>query len=263
MGLRRHSVAAKRIGINLYSLRDHTQEAGALRETLRRVRDMGYEGVQISGIRDLDPSAIAEAVKEIGTPVAATHMGWEQFTKDTDTVVDVHRSYGCSHTAIGSLPEDYRSLAGIRRFLDELGPVMERLRAEGMDFSYHNHNHELAHFDRVPWLGRLIEESADLGLCFEIDTYWIQAGGGDPVAWMARCTGRMPLLHLKDMIVTTAREQRFAPVGDGNLEWDEILSTAERCGVEWYLVEQDTFYGADPFTDVERSCRFLRKRLGK
>ena len=75
--------------------------------------------------------------------------------------------------------------------------------------------------------------------------------------------GRIPLLHVKDMTITASREQRFVPVGDGNLEWDKIFRTAERAGVEWYLVEQDTNYGADPFRMVERSCRFLRERLGR
>jgi sugar phosphate isomerase/epimerase len=64
------------------------------------------------------------------------------------------------------------------------------------------------------------------------------------------------------MTITPDREQRFAPVGDGNLEWAEILGAAERCGVEWYLVEQDSFYGADEFAQVERSCTFLRNELG-
>jgi sugar phosphate isomerase/epimerase len=130
-----------------------------------------------------------------------------------------------------------------------------------MDFSYHNHNHELTRFGGNTWLATVLEGSAGSSLNFEIDTYWIQAGGGDPVEWIRRCSGRIPLLHVKDMIVTPEREQRFAPVGDGNLEWEKIFAVAETAGVQWYLVEEDTFYGADPFEDVARSSRFLHKAL--
>ncbi len=255
-------MADRRIGINLYSLRDYTQEPEALTMTLKRVKDMGYQGVQISGIQDPDPAAIADAVRSVGIPVAATHLGWELLTRDIDAVLNTHRLYECPHVAIGGLPDGYHSLEGLRQFVRELDPVLTRLQADGLDFSYHNHNHELAPYDGQPWLGRLISDTSSVGLNLEIDTYWIQAGGGDPVEWIKRCAGRVPLLHLKDMTITPAREQRFAPVGDGNLEWDKILRAADECGVEWYLVEQDTFYGADEFEQVERSCRFLRRELG-
>ena len=41
-------------------------------------------------------------------------------------------------------------------------------------------------------------------------------------------------------------EQLFAEVGEGNLEWPEILQACEEAGIEWYLIEQDVCQrGAD------------------
>ena len=252
-------MAEKLIGLNLYSLREFTQTEGALKETLRKVKDIGYDGVQISGIKDLAPEKITEIVSASGLPIAATHISWDMFRDQLPRVIEIHRMYGCPHAAIGGLPKEYFSLDGAAKFLRELPAVTDGLAKAGFDFSYHNHNHELAKYDGKTWLSRVFEGSAAKGLSFEIDTYWIQAGGGDPVSWIERCKGRIPLLHLKDMIVTPDREQRFAPVGDGNLEWGKILKAAGSSGVEWYLVEEDTFYDADPFEDVARSCRFLKK----
>jgi sugar phosphate isomerase/epimerase len=255
------AVGEKLIGLNLYSLREFTQTAEGLADTLKRVADIGYDGVQISGIRDLEPEAIVEIVKTSGLPVAATHLAWDLFRDEIARAVEIHDLYNCRHAAIGSLPKDYFSMEGAERFLSELPAVTGALSSSGMDFSYHNHSHELARYDGETWLATVLAGSRRSALNFEIDTYWIQAGGGDPVQWIKRCGGRIPLLHVKDMIVTPDREQRFAPVGDGNLEWDSIFSAAENAGVEWYLVEEDTFYGADPFEDVARSCRFLRGAL--
>jgi sugar phosphate isomerase/epimerase len=92
----------------------------------------------------------------------------------------------------------------------------------------------------------------------EIDVYWIQAGGGDPAAWIRKCAGREPLLHLKDMAVGPGREQRMAEIGEGNMNWSAILQAAEESGVEWYLVEQDHCYGRDPFESLAISYRNLR-----
>ena len=94
-------------------------------------------------------------------------------------------------------------------------------------------------------------------LLAELDTYWIQAGGGDPVAWIRRCAGREPLLHLKDMTVTPQREQRYTEVGEGNLNWPDILAAAEAGGVEYLLVEQDECYERDPFESLAISFRNL------
>ena len=89
------------------------------------------------------------------------------------------------------------------------------------------------------------------------DIYWIQAGGGDPAAWVTRCAGRQPLLHLKDMAVSPEREQRMAEIGEGNLNWSAILKAAGEGGVEWYLVEQDHCYGRDPFESLAISYHNL------
>ena len=254
-------MAEKKVGINLYSLREFTQTESDLTSTLRKVTGMGYQGVQISGIKGLEPEVIARLVRDANIPIAATHLSWEMFTEDVDRVIEIHKLYGCQDPAIGGLPKEYFSAEGATRFLDELGPVLERLASVGMRFSYHNHNHELAQYDGATWLRRVYEGSKAIPLNFEIDTYWITAGGGDPTAWIDRCEGKIPLLHCKDMAETPDREQQFAPVGHGNLEWDRIFPAAENSEVEWYLVEQDAYFGADPFESVAKSCEFLLSRL--
>ncbi|MCY2926086.1 MAG: sugar phosphate isomerase/epimerase, partial [Planctomycetota bacterium] len=92
----------------------------------------------------------------------------------------------------------------------------------------------------------------------ELDTYWVAAGGGDPAAWIRRLPGRQPLLHLKDMAIVPGHGQRFAPIGEGNLNWPAILAAAAESGVRWYLVEQDDCYGESCFDVLATSYRNLR-----
>ncbi len=248
----------KPVGLNLYSLRNLIQTEEGLDGALEKIKEMGYDGVQVSGIRDLDPAVIARIIAGHELEIAITHISWDLFKDDLQKVIEIHRLYKCSHAAVGSLPKEYNSLEGARRFCSEVVPVAEGLASEGLDFSYHNHSHELAKYEGKTWLQTVIEQVPGSLLKFEIDTYWIQAGGGDPAEWIRRCDGRIPVLHAKDMIVTPEREQRFAPVGSGNLEWDRIMEAAAQSGVQWYVVEQDEFYEADPFEDVATSCRWLK-----
>jgi len=247
-----------RVGAQLFTLREYTKTVSDIAETLRKVREIGYTQVQISGFGPADPVEVAKIVQDSGLAVVSTHTSWARFQDDFDAVIEEHKLWQCPHPAIGGLPGDYFSVNGLRKFLDELGPISQRLAAEGMDFSYHNHNHELVRYGNNTWLSMLYDRAAPAVLKAEIDTYWIQAGGGDPATWIRRCAGREPLLHLKDMCVTPEREQRFAEIGEGNLNWAPILQAAEEGGVEHLLVEQDRCYDRDPFESLAISYRNLK-----
>ena len=94
----------------------------------------------------------------------------------------------------------------------------------------------------------------------ELDTYWIAAGGGDPAAYIRKYPNRQPLLHFKDMIIVgvAERELRFAPIGEGNLNWPAVIDAAREAKAEFVLVEQDNCYGGDPFEALATSHRNLK-----
>ena len=252
-------MAKPRVGAQLYTVRESMKTMPDIVESLKKVAGAGYTAVQLSGHGPVDVGELAKAVEDAGLKVAATHMGWQRFLDDLDGVIGDHKAYGCVHTAVGGLSGEYQSEDGLKKFADELGPVAEKLAAEGMDFSYHNHNHELMRCGDRTWLAALYETIGGDMLKAEIDTYWIQAGGGDPAAWVKKCAGREPLLHLKDMCMAESREQRFAPIGEGNLNWAAICEAAEAGGVEYMLVEQDRCYDLDPFEALAVSYRNLKE----
>ena len=246
------------LGAQLYTTRQFTKTIEGVVETFKKVRDIGYTAVQISAFGPVDPKEVAKVIEDSGLKVASTHTGWGRFLGELDAVMEEHKLWNCPHPAIGGLGSEYRTAEGLKKFLDELGPVAERLAAEGMDFSYHNHNHEFRRIGEKTWLATLYDTADPKTLKAEIDTYWIQAGGGDPAAWVKKCAGREPLLHLKDMTMSEDREQRFAEIGEGNLNWPAILRAAEEGGVEWLLIEQDNCYGRDPFESLAISFRNLK-----
>ena len=247
-----------RLGAQLYTVRQFTKAIEGVVETFGKVRDIGYTAVQISGFGPVDPKDVAKAVADSGLTVAATHVGWGRFKDELDAVIEEHKLWKCSHPAVGGLPDEYHTVDGIGKLVDELGPIAEKLAAEGMDFSYHNHNHEFRRVNGKVWLAELYDTVDPKMLKAEIDTYWVQAGGGDPAAWVKKCAGREPLLHLKDMTIAEGRVQRFAEIGEGNLNWPAILKEAEAGGVEWLLIEQDTCYDRDPFESLAISYRNLK-----
>jgi len=247
------------IAAQLYTVRQFTKTIEGVAESLGKVKDIGYTAIQISAFGPVDPRDVARIVDDLGLTVASTHMKWERFLGDLDAVIEEHKLWNCTHPAIGGLfTREYSGADGLKKFLDELPPVAERLAAEGMDFSYHNHSHELVKVNHKSWLETLYDQAAPEMLKAEIDTYWIQHGGGDPTWWIRRCAGREPILHLKDMAITAEKEQRMAEIGEGNLNWPSILQAAEESGVQYACVEQDHCYGRDPFESLAISYRNLK-----
>ena len=101
----------------------------------------------------------------------------------------------------------------------------------------------------------LLEKSDPKYFDFELDTYWIQAGGADPVEWIRKVEGRMEVIHLKDMAILD-NEQVFAEIGEGNLDWPRIFQACRDIGVKWYAVEQDSCL-RDPFESLAISFRYI------
>lgn len=248
------------VGAQLFTLRDFCKTLGDTATTLARVREIGYTTVQLSGIAPMkeDPAALAELLRAAGLSACCTHVAFDRLCSETDAVLAEHRLWGVRHVAIGGLPNDYFTPGGVDRFVTRLRELLPKLDAQGMDFSYHNHNHEFQRIegDRT-WLAQLYASTTAQELKAELDTYWVTAGGGSPAAWIRALGPRQPLLHLKDMAVANGREQRFAAIGSGNLDWPDILAAAEEVGVEYMLVEQDRCYDADPFDELASSYRFL------
>jgi len=119
---------------------------------------------------------------------------------------------------------------------------------------YHNHDRELIHLDGKPILAHLAEKIPAQDMGFTLDTFWIQAGGGDPAQWLERLKGRVPCIHLKDC----AYGQSMAVVGEGNINFDRVFEKAEAAGTEYMLVEQDDCHGEDPMACLKRSYQYLK-----
>lgn len=244
------------IGAQLFTLRDFTKTSADIAQTMKKLRKIGYEAVQISALGPIDPAELKRIVDGEGIYICASHIPYERMRDEPERVIEEHRLWGCKYPAIGGMPDNYRTEDGYYRFARDASGVARRLAESGLYFSYHNHSFELEKFGGRTGLDILRTESDHDVFNFEIDTYWIQHGGGDPADWILRCKGRIPLLHLKDMGVKDG-QPTMMEVGEGNLNWSAILEAAREAGVEWYLVEQDICH-RDPFESLAISLQNLR-----
>ena len=248
---------ATQIAAQLYTLRNFTKTEADIAETMKKVRELGYEAVQCSALGPIAPEALKNIIDNEGITICATHTSYARMRDEPQAVIDEHQLWGCKHAAIGGIPGEYRSAEGYAKFAKEASEVGARLAEGGLTFSYHNHSFELEEFDGRTGLDILYEESDPKYFHSELDTYWIQHGGGDPAEWIRKLKDRAAIIHLKDM-VNHSSGPRFAEVGEGILDWKAILEACLYSGVEWYIVEQDSCYERDPFESLGISLRNLQ-----
>lgn len=246
------------IGAQLFTVREFCKTPKELSETLKKIADIGYETVQISGTCDYDPSWLREQLQQNGLRCVLTHIAAQKLEQDAAAVARDHDVFDCDLVGLGYFPffnENQTSQDFIRRF----GPVAKTLQENGKHFCYHHHAHEFAKEDGNLILQILCDTFDKDELYITADTYWMQAGGVSPELWLKKLSGRIPCVHCKDI----SFDRKMMPVGEGNLNWDGILSIAQSCGTRHLLVEQDDCNGEDPFDCLKRSFCNLRAMLGQ
>lgn len=244
------------IAAQLYTLREYMKTPGEIGRALERVKEMGYSAVQASGHGPVDPLELKRLADEAGVRIVATHIPYDRLKEDLDNVIRDHRTWDCRFVGLGAMPQQFRgSREGYRAFSREFNEIAKRIYDRGLKFIYHNHNFEFEKFDGATGMDLLFSETDREAFGFELDTYWIQAGGADPVEWIKRVEGRMEVVHLKDMAVKDGR-QIFAEIGEGNLNWKAIIEACRETGVQWYAVEQDACL-RDPFESLKMSLDYL------
>lgn len=246
------------IAAQLYTVREFTQTPDEIKKTLWKIKQIGYHSIQVSKTGPIEPIHLKELSKEIGLTICATHTPYERLKDDLDAVIAEHRLWNCQYVGLGAMPMEYRSgKEGFQSFIKEISGIAKIIADNGLQFVYHNHRFEFEKFDGVTGMEILFNETNPREFGFIIDTYWIQAGGANPVEWIRKVQGRMAVVHFKDMAIKS-NEQIFAEIGEGNLDWPAIIKACRETGVKWYAVEQDKCLG-DPFDSLATSLRFLQK----
>ncbi len=245
-----------KIALTLYTLREFVQKPQDMAKTFKKVKEIGYNAVQLSALGPIDKKELKRMLDDAGLYVCATHVSFQTLTDELRKTVEEHHILSCPHMAIASIPVEMRNEEGYHRFALECNRISRDLRAEGLKLSYHNHAFELARFGERTGLDIIYQESQPEYLFAEIDTYWIQYGGGDPTWWIRKMKNRIKIIHFKDMGIIDNMPTMFE-VGEGNLNWQEIIEACKYSGVEWIIVEQD-ICKRDPFVSVEISFKNLR-----
>ncbi|MDA3846352.1 MAG: sugar phosphate isomerase/epimerase [Vallitaleaceae bacterium] len=251
------------VAAQLYTVKDLLKDKseGEVRNVLKQIKDIGYDAVQISGIGPVTKElalryqTICEALE---LEICATHVGLSDLQEDLDWIIEYHNMWKCHYVGIGSMPNGYKTKTGVIEFAKICNELGAKLNKEGIHLVYHNHRFEFEKFGSKTMMDMLFD-NFDNHVEFEIDTYWVQAGGMNPVEWIEKVDGRMGVVHFKDMRIKDD-QQEFAEVGSGNLDWHQILEACRKTAVIYAAVEQDAFY-EDAIESLKMSRDYIQNEF--
>lgn len=244
------------IAVQLWTLRNFLKTPADVVETFRKVRKIGYEAIELAGLPPMDEAEIVRIADGEGLTICAIHADGASIVNEPEKMIDHLNKLNCKyvgypwpHVIPHTMPE---AIAAAK----VLNDAAEKYAAAGIGMCYHNHAVEYQKID-----GKIMQDlffDYAPALLAEIDTYWVQVGGCEPLEWVKKMSGRLPLLHVKDYMVRKDFSTGMTWVGGGNLNWDGIIDAAEKGGTKYFIVEEDDCIDICPFESITNSYNFLK-----
>lgn len=270
---------ALRLALQLYSVGEDAKKD--LDGTLRRVKEMGYEGVEFAGLYGHDAAEVAEMLHQYGLIPVSAHVPLEELETKFDEVAASYKQIGCPYLAVPYLIHALQPVSGnFEEAISRIEAVAKRYTEAGFIVSYHNHDFEFKTINGVLALDLLYERISEEYLKTQIDTCWANVGGVDPASYVLKYTGRAPTVHIKDFYLKgkpqnhmykllcdkdDRKEEKgnfsYRPVGYGLQDVPKIMAACKKAGTEWVIVEQDgvSHPSAVKMDEVALSAEYILK----
>jgi sugar phosphate isomerase/epimerase len=255
-------------GLALYTVRDNMGEDA--KATLQKVADAGYAYIEAAGYNEgkfygMEPQEFKAYLESIGLTPVSTHMGMVTLENADQQIADT-KAAGFEYFTIPVPPmgmftfnRENRTMGmkgSMEDFADILTTLGKKCEASGLKLLYHNHDFEYKNNeDGIKPIEYLLDNTDPKYVNFQMDLYWVTRAEADPVAYFEKYPGRFKLWHVKDM----DEEGKFAPVGEGTIDFARILKEKKTSGMEKYFVEQDMTWDKKPLEVIKISHKGLKE----
>ena len=256
-------------GVQAFTVRDFLATPEQCRESYKKIADMGYDSVQGWASGGMTDEEFQAMLTELGLVNCSTGGNFEELLEGGKAIGEAAKRaaiYNTKYVNVPSMTEEYRyTVDGHKRYAAALNKIGAALKKEGCAVMYHHHAFEFYSFGNgVNGMDILTDETDPESVFWTLDTHWLASGGVDPVYWIKKMEGRVPIIHYKDYGIVKGAvkiedvEKCFAEVGEGNINWPPIVQACHDTGIEYVIVEQDICPG-NPFDSLKTSYGNLVK----
>jgi sugar phosphate isomerase/epimerase len=240
-------------GLQLYTLRqDLPKDAKGV---LKQVASFGYK--QLEGFEG--PKGIywgmtnvefKRYMDDLGMQMVSSHCNWKQ---DLEKKADEAAAIGMKYLMCPSLGAQ-KTIDLYKKAADDFNKAGQICKDRGIKFAYHNHDYSFKQLEGQYPQDILMQNSDKDLVDFELDMYWIVASGQDANAWFQKYPNRFKLGHVKDR-----GGKETTTLGKGNIDYPSLLKTAQKGGMEYFIVEQEQYEGTTPLAAVKDNAEYMKR----
>ena len=256
----------KDIAIQLYSVRDIINNGTDLNVVLKNLAQMGYTSIEAANYDNgkfygKTPEEFKNAVEKAGMKVLSSHCSrglsdkevasgdFSESLKWWDQSIAAHKAAGMKYIVNPGIGVP-KTMKEMRMYCDYFNTVGYKTAAASIAFGYHNHAFEFRKIGDQLIYDFLLDNVSPNHVFFEMDVYWVQEGGGDPVAYLKNRPSQFKAIHIEDEKEIGARgKMNFKPI------FDQMYANNVK---DWY-VEVEQYTNNDPVASVQQSYDFLNK----
>jgi sugar phosphate isomerase/epimerase len=232
-------------------------------KTLDTIKMMGFTEIEGGGGR-MAPEDFKKLCDERGISIPSTGVGYDQLVRSPDSVVLNAKKFGSKYVMCAWIPHSNGVLTfeNAKKAAEDFNKAGKVLKDNGLIFCYHAHGYEFQPYEDGTLLDYIFKNTNPDYVSFEMDIFWIQFGGGDPVALLKKYGNRWKLMHVKDMrkgikkdLTGGTSTENDVALGTGELDIPAILKEAKKIGIKHYFIEDES---SSITTQVPQSIAYLK-----
>lgn len=250
------------IGLQLYSLRE--QFAKNVPGTIDLARGFGIENVELAGTYNLPPEQFKAQLLAKGLKPVSGHYPYEKFRDNVEAIATEAKLLGLQYVGCAWIPHQTFDEKTAREAAAMFNRAGEALAKHGLKFFYHTHGYEFQPHGDGTLFDLLLAETKPQFVTYEMDVFWVVHPGHDPVKLLEKYGSRFELMHVKDMKKDTptglftgkSDVKNDVALGTGKLNFPAILRAAQKAGVKYYFIEDES---PTSVQQIPLSLRYLEK----
>jgi len=234
-------MAAKKIGLQVYSIRDIYAKNPA--EAFKLIKDCGYDAVDMFGGVTMGAEELKKLLDDAGLECCGWHAGWDYISKPD--ILEMFAAYnkviGNKYLICPGLPFAWQEKTNKDQWLEaakKLNEITAQLKKHGMYTGIHSHSVEFKPTegsDEFPW--DILAKNTEKDVVMQLDMGNTYAAGTEPVAVLKKYPGRYKTIHIKPYSLTKGMS---AVVGDDDIDWAETVKFCQEQGdTEYFIIEYE------------------------
>lgn len=263
-----------KIGLQLFSVRDYMDKDPL--DTLKKVKAMGYEdfetyGLEISELHyyGMPATQFRQLLDDLNLTTSSGHYDFASYFNASqdelkyfvDRCIEGARIIGHKYITWPWLAPEQRNMEGYKQLVEKLNRIGEQVHAAGLGFAYHNHGYEFTDHDGDNGFALLLRETDPDLVKLQLDMYWVAHNTSEsPADIIARDPKRFVMWHIKDM---DKQSRDYTEMGNGSIDYHNILLNASRAGLEYYFIEQGGNYAVNSMQSATDSLAYFKAELIK